>query len=251
MVFDNIGNGVYFVDAAKGLTLHAAKEQFTFNVSGDVVHFIHPVNKDVGKYHINDIKKSNGTVHGTNIIDVMASLHEVNNKNFNSGGGYDRVGEIIAWSSPTPPPYALACDGASYLKADYSALYAKIGNRYTAIPSDTHFNVPTSEGLLLKGAGSTIEVGQTGGSDTLDVVHLPEHSHQLKASDDTALSNNAKDSFLALTDIISGSDTVNTYIDKTQATTLVNMAADAIDVTGGSQPHTHPYLGVLYCIIFQ
>ncbi len=246
MIFDNIGNGVYFVDAAKGLTLHAAKEQFIFNVSGDVVHFIHPINKEVGKYHINDIKKSNGTVHGTNITDVMDSLHQVNNKNFSGGGGsYDRVGEIIAWSSPTPPPYALACDGGWYLKADYPDLYAKIGNRYTAIPSDTHFNVPTTEGLLLKGAGGSVTVGQIDGSDVLEIDHLPAHTHQLYGNSYFPSQNSIAGGFLSAMGQGGEGNISNSLVFKEA------FGEESIGNTGAGQPHTHPYLGVLYCIIYQ
>lgn len=51
------------------------------------------------------------------------------------------IGEIISLAYDVAPQGFLKCDGSSYLRTKYAALFAKIGTTYGAVDDD-HFNVP-------------------------------------------------------------------------------------------------------------
>jgi microcystin-dependent protein len=87
---------------------------------------------------------------------------------------------------PTGAPW-LACDGSSYLRVDYPALFAAIGITYGAADS-THFNVPDLRGetaIMLDGGRGKITdswantLGGEGGAATHTLVtsETPSHSH--------------------------------------------------------------------------
>ena len=60
------------------------------------------------------------------------------------------IGEISAFGSTTAPSSFLYCDGASYLRTEYQALFDKIGCNYGCADA-THFNVPDLRGQFLRG----------------------------------------------------------------------------------------------------
>lgn len=60
------------------------------------------------------------------------------------------TGGIVAWSSASIPSGFLLCDGTSYTRATYPALYSIIGNAY-GTASGTTFNVPDMRGRFLRG----------------------------------------------------------------------------------------------------
>uniref|UniRef100_A0A6C0HB17 Phage tail collar domain-containing protein n=1 Tax=viral metagenome TaxID=1070528 RepID=A0A6C0HB17_9ZZZZ len=62
------------------------------------------------------------------------------------------VGSIMAFTVGTSPDGWLLCDGTSYGKTVYSALYAVIGSTFGV--SDTSFNVPNYQGAFLRGTGT-------------------------------------------------------------------------------------------------
>ncbi len=97
----------------------------------------------------------------------------------------DRIGMISAYAGDlvVPPPGALLCDGASYLRADYLDLFAVIGSTYGAADS-THFNVPNLEMIVIAGVDTVTHLadwqlgvvhGET--DHTLDVAETPSHTH--------------------------------------------------------------------------
>jgi len=63
-------------------------------------------------------------------------------------------GSIIMYGGSSAPTGWLLCDGASYLRADYAALYAIIGNAF-GTADGTHFNVPDMKGAFPRGAGQS------------------------------------------------------------------------------------------------
>ena len=63
-------------------------------------------------------------------------------------------GSIIMYGGAAAPTGWLLCDGASYLRADYAALYAIIGNAF-GTADGTHFNVPDMKGAFPRGAGQS------------------------------------------------------------------------------------------------
>lgn len=78
---------------------------------------------------------------------------------------YDKwpVGSKLDHFGATAPTGFLACDGASYLRADYAALFAVIGTTYGAVDG-THFSVPDARGLVMVGAGAHGSMKRADGS---------------------------------------------------------------------------------------
>lgn len=71
------------------------------------------------------------------------------------------AGIIEMYGGATAPAGYLLCDGASYVRADYAALFAAIGTTFGA-GSGTIFSVPDMRGVYPKGAGTT---NRTAGKD--------------------------------------------------------------------------------------
>ena len=91
------------------------------------------------------------------------------------------VGFCQPFAGDTLPSGALWCDGASYLRADYPALFDVIGTAYGAVDG-THFNVPDIRDRTVVSLGITNAVlGGTFGADThtLTISELPAHHHSV------------------------------------------------------------------------
>jgi microcystin-dependent protein len=94
------------------------------------------------------------------------------------------IGSIIAYAGNLPTdPAILACDGTSYLRADYPELFAVIGTTWGADDS-THFNVPDlrTRALVMQGVtpdSSVWNLGDLIGEEfhTLNTSEIPSHTH--------------------------------------------------------------------------
>lgn len=94
------------------------------------------------------------------------------------------IGTIVAYAGPLPTdPAILACDGTSYLRADFPDLFAVIGTTWGADDS-THFNVPDlrTRALVMQGVTAASHVWNLGdliGEElhTLVSGEVPSHSH--------------------------------------------------------------------------
>lgn len=95
-----------------------------------------------------------------------------------------QVGAIIAYAGDLPADGSvLACDGASYLRADYPDLFANIGTTWGADDS-THFNVPDfrTRALVMSGVTPSSAVWNVGDyigeeQHTLTTSEIPSHTH--------------------------------------------------------------------------
>jgi microcystin-dependent protein len=91
-------------------------------------------------------------------------------------------GSVVVFGTTTVPAGFLLCDGASYLRADYPALFSAIGVLHGSADS-THFNVPNMTGRIPVGHdpldADFATVGLTGGATTVTVTeaNLPAHVH--------------------------------------------------------------------------
>ena len=91
------------------------------------------------------------------------------------------IGSITMFAGATPPTNWLVCDGSSLsTSAPYDKLFVVC--QYAFGGSGGNFNLPNMSGVFPAGvdtAGDT--VGTTGGSFvyTLDVAHLPSHTHPI------------------------------------------------------------------------
>lgn len=104
-----------------------------------------------------------------------------------------RTGDIKMGAYAAPDPGWLACDGAPHLRADYPALFTKMGGAASpyGIPDGTHFNAPDFRGRGPAGVGTGDASGATAhalgdkvGKQThvLSEAEMPAHSHTLTAN---------------------------------------------------------------------
>lgn len=106
------------------------------------------------------------------------------------------TGIIRAYAGATAPDGYLLCDGASYLRADYQALFDIIGTAFGAADG-THFNVPDARGRTLVGKNTGVAafnaVGNTGGSKSIDLSHTHTanpHTHSGSGTSSASGGNN-------------------------------------------------------------
>lgn len=70
------------------------------------------------------------------------------------GFGLTPSGAILSFGGTVAPAGYLLCDGTSYLRASYPALFAAIGTAYGSTDG-AHFNVPDMRGAFLRGVSGT------------------------------------------------------------------------------------------------
>lgn len=82
----------------------------------------------------------------------------------------------VTWSGPQPG--TLLCDGSSYLRSDYPALWAVTAD---SLKTETHVTVPDLRHKFIYGA--TDDIGASGGAEThtLTTAEMPTHSHTYTA----------------------------------------------------------------------
>jgi microcystin-dependent protein len=86
-------------------------------------------------------------------------------------------GDLKLTAATTAPTGWLFCDGASYLRATYPALFTAIGTTYGSADG-THFNVPDFRGRVPVGLGTNASVNALGASDGVAVANRrPQHRH--------------------------------------------------------------------------
>lgn len=84
----------------------------------------------------------------------------------------------------------LACDGTSYLRATYAALFTALGGASSpyGLPDGTHFNVPDFRGRVVvmpDGTAGRLTASDTAGANggeekhTLTTPNLPAHNHPI------------------------------------------------------------------------
>jgi microcystin-dependent protein len=93
------------------------------------------------------------------------------------------VGTVSTFAGQTVPDGWLLCDGASYLRTNYQALFDAININYGAVDG-THFNVPDLSDRFVRGMSTGgIPIGSKGGSDDAIVVsHTHDHVHSINTA---------------------------------------------------------------------
>lgn len=97
-------------------------------------------------------------------------------------------GIVYPFAGSAVPSGYLLCDGGSYSRTAYAALFAAITTTHGAVDS-SHFNVPDYRGRALIGAGAgsgltSRTLGAVLGAEvhTLTVGEIPQHYHQVSNS---------------------------------------------------------------------
>ena len=62
-------------------------------------------------------------------------------------------GSVLLYAGSSAPTGFLLCDGSSVLRATYPGLFSAIGTTYGSVDG-THFNLPNTQGIFVRGAGS-------------------------------------------------------------------------------------------------
>lgn len=158
------------------------------------------------------------------------------------------IGEVRMFAGNFPPAGWAFCDGAQYPINEFDALFALIGTTYGGDGQNT-FAVPDLRGRVPvhQGNGSGLSpkvIGQSGGTETvtLTAAQMPAHNHALRGSTAAATGSAPGGAVLAAT------GSVNSY--SSSAAPTQAMAAGALAVQGGGQPHENmaPFLAVSYII---
>jgi len=161
------------------------------------------------------------------------------------------VAEVRILPYTFPPTGWATCDGQILPISQNTALFALLGTMYGGDGKST-FALPNLQGSVPLGAGqgeglSPYDVGQSGGSDNVDLLQseMPFHTHSLSGYND--FGNNPSP----------GGNAFANYGTKTYLPPQVQqpqqMAFQALPIAGASLPHNNdqPYLTVQYCIAMQ
>ncbi len=164
------------------------------------------------------------------------------------------IGDIRLFGGNFAPRGWLLCNGALLNISEYDTLFTLIGTAYGGDGQNT-FAVPDLRGRVPVGQGtgpglSTRVLGQIYGSENVTLLpgQLPQHNHPFNATAATASSAQPAGMLLAQT----GTD--NLYGPAPASSPQPQtMAASAVSIAGGSQPHANimPSMAVNYIIAFE
>jgi microcystin-dependent protein len=159
------------------------------------------------------------------------------------------VGEIRMFGGNFAPAGWMFCSGQLLPISENETLFNLIGTTYGGDGQET-FALPNLESRVPIHAGTgpggiTYQLAETGGveSVTLSVQQIPTHNHPFLCSTSPAASKTPVNQVPALTQAA----TITTY--GTDAP-LVQLNAQGVSTTGGSQPHENlqPYLCISFII---
>ncbi len=172
------------------------------------------------------------------------------------------IGEIRILTYTFPPLGWAYCTGSQVAINQYQALYAVIGNLYTATPNQQYFNLPNLQGLAVVGQGSgpgltprTIAVGGGAATVTLSSAQVPLHTHAVSAtfpeppppkdSNVTAVPTSACALACEQTEALLTFSDLPANATLGASTIGLNVAAAA------AHPNQQPYLVLSFCISFE
>lgn len=160
---------------------------------------------------------------------------------------------IFAGSSASPPRYWAFCSGQHLPISQNQALFALIGVTYGG-DGISYFMLPNLNGRVPIGADqgpslSPYKLGDAGGVEqvTLAPTQLPQHTHAIMASHDTASSSQSG----PIVTFATVADPALLYDDLSKDSgTDANFSGAAIQSAGGSAPHDNymPTMALHYII---
>ncbi len=155
------------------------------------------------------------------------------------------VGEIRMFAGNFAPYGWMFCEGQLLPISENETLFQLIGTTYGGDGQST-FALPDLRGRIPIHQGSGVILAENGGAEeiTLTVPQIPAHSHPWLASKNPATQSDPNG-------LVTASNVPNNiYRTLVPPPPQVNMAAQSIGSTGGSQPHTNfqPYLCLNFII---
>jgi microcystin-dependent protein len=154
------------------------------------------------------------------------------------------IGEIRMFGGNFAPAGWAFCNGQIMPISENDTLFNLIGTTYGGDGQET-FALPNLQSRVPMHQGNGSILAETSGQEqvTLSVQQIPNHSHTLLASDDTATQGNPGGQVPARF----SQANLYPYIEDTAN---VAFAANAIVPSGGSQPHSNmqPYLCINFII---
>jgi microcystin-dependent protein len=154
------------------------------------------------------------------------------------------IGEIRVFSFGFAPNGWALCDGSVLPKDQNAALFGVLGGRYGG-DGVTTFGLPDFQGRTPICFGAGYSLGQKGGEElhTLTSGEMPEHTHVVKATSNTATTDVSQGNVFAT----AGGDTY------ASSQTPLAMNAQAVSDIGVGRAHDNmqPYLILNFCIATQ
>jgi microcystin-dependent protein len=91
------------------------------------------------------------------------------------------AGSVMMYAGSSAPTGYLLCDGSAVSRTTYSALFTVIGSTYGSGDGSTTFNLPNTQGVFVRGAGSqTISsIVHTGTRGTTENDQFQGHFHSI------------------------------------------------------------------------
>jgi len=158
------------------------------------------------------------------------------------------VAEIRAFGFNFPPVDWMLCNGQTLPISQYAALFSILGTTFGGNGTTT-FQLPNLQGDVPMqwgtGAQSTYFLGQQTGTPNvaLLITQMPNHMHTVQVAEGGAVTGTPGNTVW-----LGESSPATAYA--ATGTPSITLAANAIGMTGGSQPHQNmqPYLTVNFCI---
>lgn len=163
------------------------------------------------------------------------------------------VAEIRIFPFNFAPTGWAFCNGQILPLSQNTALFSLLGTTYGG-DGQSNFALPNMQGNAPmhpgQGPGLSLhDLGETGGSQTVTLLQseIPTHPHTLRGNFNTADVNDPSPARS-----VARSDTGFLY-QSNAAANLTQMAANALAITGGDQPHNNmmPYLTLNFNIALQ
>lgn len=146
------------------------------------------------------------------------------------------IGEIRMFGGNFAPRGYMFCNGSLLAISQYSALFSLIGTTYGGNGTTT-FALPDLRGRapIHQGQGAGLSnrvIGQALGAESVTLLasQLPAHGHVQQASTNAVSSGSGPTA-------VPGTATLTSFYGN--AAPQADMAASAVDVSGGSQPHNN------------
>lgn len=149
----------------------------------------------------------------------------------------------VQWLAGACPLNMLVCDGASYLRVDYPALYDFLDSAF--IVDGSNFSVPDLRGAVSVGVSATLVTGATGGSAavTLSTSEIPGHTHSVFDAGHTHVEGIA-------VPMLGVAGPVPSALPAVGATAMGYASINETSVGGdGAHENMQPYLVLLPCIV--